>query len=214
MDVEAGEGAPRGLTQCFSRKHSEVEKFIQLSPDQNIPLMSWWRQASFHAWLLPCRLYGILRRGSPLHVQEHVPGCRVLLHPRCMARIGGAPPGATRLHLLFCVWAPFQRREGAEKDALFPGLIPESSWETVKAQPHRGPVELTIPLCRHSFHEQCSPLCSRHGAGYYAWHFTQISSSLTLLHGSSLSSTALEHGCYSGSLGCTISFFKWVLSFF
>ena len=70
--------------------------------------------------------------------------------------------------------------QGAEKDALFPGLIPEGSWETVKAQPHGGPVELTITPHRHSFHQQCSPLWSRHGAGYHAWHFTQISSSLTL----------------------------------
>lgn len=68
--------------------------------------------------------------------------------------------------------------QGAEKGALFPGLIPEGSWETVKAQPRGGPVELTIPLRRHGFHEQCS----WHGAGSHAWHFTQISSSFALWH--------------------------------
>lgn len=140
-------------------------------------------------------------------MRERVPGCGQLRHPRCMGRVGGAPPGATRLHLPFCVWAPFRGAEGAEKDALFPGLIPEGSWETVKAQSHGGPVELTIPPRRLSFHEQCSPLCSWHSAGYHAWHFTQISSLVTLCHGSSLSSTAVQHRRYSDSLGCTISFF-------
>jgi len=134
MDVEAGGSVPRGLTQRFSRKHSEVETFVQLSPDQNIPLMPRRCQASFHAWLLPRGLHGTLWRGGPLPMQERVPGCRVLLHPRCMAGVGGAAPEATRLHLLFCVWTPSWGNQGAEKDALFPGLIPEGSWETVKAQ--------------------------------------------------------------------------------
>lgn len=102
----------------------------------NMCSITWWYQAGFQPWLLSfIHTLGILLRGSTLHGQEHVPGCRILLHLHCIADVDGAPPRATMLHLPLCVWAPFQRRTGCREGWLmsrfYPRKQPGHSWGTI-----------------------------------------------------------------------------------
>lgn len=88
--------------------------------------MTWWCQATFHTWLLPCRRYGIPWRGS------------VSLGAESCCWDWGCPTWSSS-----SVSGSFPKGDqGAGKDALFPGLTPESIWGTVKAESCGGPVEL------------------------------------------------------------------------
>lgn len=44
---------------------------------------------------------------------------------------------ATQLHLLFCVWAPFQRRSGCREGCFTSRSYPKSSWQTGRHSPWR-----------------------------------------------------------------------------